>query len=350
MKPKALITQLDKASPAAGYLFLGNELFFRDRCRQALIKSVLGESPDPGEGLIEFDLKEDPLDKLIEEARTLSLFASKRLIIGLNAENALPRRVATRGESPEAAPLTAYFRDPTPGVTLLLECRRYDWADREDKAKLERVAKFFSAVPQTVELAPLSADEAMSLSQRVAKHHKLDIAPDLLAELVEMLANDMSRLSADLAKLALYLGGKRAVTPEDIEVLIPEARQSGVFELTDALAQKDRSRALALVDTLAKTGSYWPLQLSMLARLFRQALAAKEKGARAVPQVTRLFQAQGAPMWPARAQQILAVGQKFSRPELERALIGLFHADRDLRRERPNDRIIIEQLVVEMTS
>jgi hypothetical protein len=31
-------------------------------------------------------------------------------------------------------------------------------------------------------------------------------------------------------------------------------------------------------------------------------------------------------------------------------LIGLFHADRDLRRERPNDRIIIEQLVVAMTA
>jgi DNA polymerase-3 subunit delta len=233
---------------------------------------------------------------------------------------------------------------------LLLECRRYDWNDREDKTKLERVAKFYAAVPQTVELAPLTADEATSLSQRVAKHHKLEIAPDMLAELVEMLGNDMSRLSADLQKLALYLGGRRAVSHQDLEVLIPEARQSGIFELTDALAQKDRSRALALVDTLAKTGSYWPLQLSMLARLFRQALAAKEQGARAIPQITRLFQTQGTPMWPARARQILDVGQKFSRPELERALIGLFHADRDLRRERPNDRIIIEQLVVKMTS
>lgn len=350
MKPKALLTQLDKGRPAAGYLFLGNELFFRDRCRRALIKAVLGDTADPGEGLIEFDLKDEPLDKLLGEARTLSLFASSRLIIGLNADAALPRRVTTRGGSPETAALETYFKDPTPGVTLLLECRRYDWNDREDKAKLERVAKFFAAVPQTVELAPLSASEAMSLSQRIASYHKLDIAPDLLAELVEMLGNDMARLSADLSKLAMYIGGQRAVTRDDVEVLIPEARQSGVFELTDALAQKDRSRALALVDTLAKTGGYWPLQLNMLARLFRQALAAKEQGARAVPQITRLFQAQGAPMWPARARQILEVGQKFSRRELERALIGLFRADRDLRRERPNDRLIIEQLVVDMTA
>lgn len=349
MKPKALLAQLEKGHPAAGYLFLGNELYFRDRCRQALVKAVLGEASGSGDGLIEFDLKEQPIEKLLDEARTFSLFASARLIVGSNADAVLPRRVTAR-DSPEAAPLAAYFKDPTPGVTILLECRRYNWNDREEKDKLERVAKFFSAVPQTVELAPLTADEALTLSQRVAKHHNLDVAPELLAELVEMLGNDMARLSADLDKLALYLGGARAVTPQDLEVLIPEARQSGVFELTDALAQKDRSRALRLVDTLEKTGEYWPLQLSMLARLFRQALAAKEQGARGVPQITRLFQAQGAPIWPARARQILDVGQKFSRLDLERALIALFHADRDLRRERPSDRIIIEQLVLEMTA
>ncbi len=349
MKPKALLAQLQKGRPAAGYLFLGNELYFRDLCRQALIQAALGKAAASEEALIEFDLKEQPLEKLLDEARTFSLFASERLIAGSNAEAALPRRVTSRSDTPEGAALAAYFKNPTPGVTILLECRRYGWQDREEKDKLERVAKFFSAVPETVDLAPLPAGEALALAQRVAKKHNLDIAPDLLAELVEMLGNDMARLSADLQKLAMYLGGTRAVTRQDLEVLIPEARQSGVFELTDALASKDRSRALGLVDTLAKTGEYWPLQLSMLARLFRQALAAKEQGARGVPQITRLFQSQGTPMWPARARQILDVGQKFSRRELERALIALFHADRDLRRERPGDRIIIEQLVVEMT-
>jgi DNA polymerase-3 subunit delta len=350
MKPKALLAQLEKGPPAAGYLFLGNELFFRDRCRQALIQAALGEAAASGEGLTEFDLKEQPLRRLLDEARTFSLFASARLIIGSNADAALPRRVTTRSDSPDAAALAGYFKDPTPGVTILLECRRFGWNDREEKDKLERVAKFFAAVPQTVEMAPLTAEEALAVSQRLAKQHKLDVAPDLLAELVEMLGNDLARLSSDLEKLALYLGGQRAVTRQDLEVLIPEARQSGVFELTDALARKDRPRALDLVDTLAKTGEYWPLQLSMLARLFRQALAAKEQGARGVPQITRLFQAQGTQMWPARARQILDVGQKFSRLELERALIALFHADRDLRRDHPSDRIIIEQLVVKMTA
>jgi hypothetical protein len=54
-------------------------------------------------------------------------------------------------------------------------------------------------------------------------------------------------------------------------------------------------------------------------------------------------------MWPARARQIIEVGEKFSRTDLEQALVALFRADRDLRRERPDDRIIIEQLVMSLT-
>jgi DNA polymerase-3 subunit delta len=184
MKPKMFLQELKKGRPGPGYLFLGNELFFRDRCRQALGQAVVGAAtPEAaGEGWIELDLNERPLEALLDEARTLSLFASERLIVGLNAEAALPKRLSARGETAEAAALAAYLKKPTPGVTILLECRRYDWSDREDKGKLERVAKFYSSVPQTVEFAPLSAEESLGLAQRLAQRLELDISDSLLGE------------------------------------------------------------------------------------------------------------------------------------------------------------------------
>ena len=123
-----------------------------------------------------------------------------------------------------------------------------------------------------------------------------------------------------------------------------------MFEFSDALARKDAGRALEILDTLAKTGAYWPMQITLLARLFRHTLAAKESGARTVADVTRLFGRQQIPMWPARARQILDTARQFTQDELERSLIAFFHADRDLRRERPSDRLIMERLVVELTA
>jgi DNA polymerase-3 subunit delta len=349
MTPKQFLQNARKSPLAAGYLFLGNELFYRDRCRQALLQAVLGEDAQPGhEGLTEFDLAEQPLSRLLDDARTFSLFADKRLIVGSNAEAALPRNVAA--SSPDTDALVRYFEKPAPGVVILLESTRYDWSDRDDKARLERMEKFFSAVPETVKFERFTAGEALAAAQVLARRLNLAIEPEVLTELVEMLGNDVARLSNDLEKIALYAGGGQEVTRADIELLVPEARQRGMFEFSDALARKDRQRALEVLDTLALSGEHWPIQLSLLAGLFRQALAAKEQRARSVQDVMRIFNQYGIRIWPARAKQIVDIARQFSQTELERAVEAMFGADRDLRRERPDDRVIMEQLVVNLTA
>ncbi len=355
MKPKQFLERLGRSVATPAYLFLGNEGFFRDRCRQALVEAVLGNrDPKTGspEGLIEIDLSEQPLNRLLDEARTLSLFAPRRLLIGRNAEAVLPKRVAARSGagSPHTDPLADYLADQVAGVVLLFEATRYDWNDRGDKAKLERVAKFYSAVPATVELTRLTPREAVAAATRLAKELRLNIERPILSELVEMLGNDMARLGNELEKLALYAADGRAITAQDLETLIPEARQRGVFEFSDALARKNRLRALDVLETLARSGEYWPMQINLLAGLFRQALAAKEGGTHNSAELMRQLQQTGVRIWPSRARQVLDIARRFSQDELEGALTSLFQADRDLRRERPEDRIIMEQLVVRLTS
>ena len=141
----------------------------------------------------------------------------------------------------------------------------------------------------------------------------------------------------------------RPITRAEIETLVPEARQSGVFELSDALGRKDRTRALEVLDTLAKSGVYWPMQLTMLGGLFRQALAVREMGGRSPQQVSAQLSRHGARVWPSRARQLIDIARQFSRDQLECAVVALHQADCDLRRERPDDRIIMEKLVLELT-
>ena len=145
MKPRQVLQDLRKTPPAAGYLFLGNEQFYRDRCRQAVYKAILGDQGSEGDGPAEFDLSECPIEELIDDARTLTLFGGDRLIIGRNAEGGLPRRAGVKAVPPPE--LKRYFASPTPGVTIILEAGRYDWSNRDEKAKIERVAKFYAGVP-----------------------------------------------------------------------------------------------------------------------------------------------------------------------------------------------------------
>lgn len=355
MEPAQFLAQLKKKAPAAGCLFLGNELFSRDGCRRALIEAVL---PAAGReaGLVEYDLAEEPLERVIGDARTLSLFASARLITAYNAEAALPRQREERGEEePDGAPepgaeaLQSYFRDPTPGVVLLIEALRFDWDDRDEKKKLERLAKFFSAVPVKVEFRPLDERAALEGARLLARRNQVRAPETILAELVEALGCDMARIAVEMEKLGVYAAGKKEITREDLTALVPEARTSGLFELTNALASKDRTRALEVLDTLTKMEVYLPLQVNFLAGVFRHALAVKESGARSPGEVSRLFAKLGLPVWPARAQQALETANRFTREQLEEGILLLFQTDRDLRRERHDDRIVMERLVWALT-
>jgi DNA polymerase-3 subunit delta len=348
LKPKAFLQAMKAGEkPAAGYLFLGAEVFFRDRCRRALKQAVLGGEATE-EGLIQIDLKEQPIARVLDETRTLSLFASSRLVFALNADQALPSGRSAK-DAADAEELAAYFRDPTPGVVLAFECTKLDARDRDDKAKIDRVAQFYASVPVLVEMERLSPNDALKGAALLARNLGLDIDTDTLSELVEMLGQDMARLENELQKLQLYAENGRPITRDDIALLVPEARQSGVFELTDALARKERDRALRILDTLNESGAYWPMQVTLLASLFRQTLAVKESGARSAKQAMDQLARSGVRTWFSRAQQLVDTAQKFSRSELENALEALYEADRDLRRPRPDDRLIMETLLLKLT-
>lgn len=349
MKPKAFLRALQGGDkPAPGILLLGPEMFFRDRCRKAIKLAILGDAPADEDSYVDVDLKEQSIARLLDETRSLSLFASSRLVVGRNAEGALPRGRGKAANDPAEA-IKTYFQNPTPGVTVVIECTRFDPSERDEKAKLERVAKLFAAVPQVVELDRLRASDALKGCVLLANKMELDIDQDALAELVEMLGADMARLENELHKLKLYRPDG-PVRRQDLELMTPEARQSGAFELTDALARKDRGRALELVDALSKSGAYWPMQITMLASLFRQALAVKEIGGSNPRSLTSELSRRGVRIWPSRAQQLAGMAAQFSQKGLREALLALFEADRDLRRVRPDDRLILEQLVLRLTA
>ena len=352
MTPERFLTSLKRQGPAAAVLFLGTEAHQRSRCRRALLESVLPQEEQES-GVTRYDLSEASLAEMIDDARSMSLFSSRRVILGLNSEGVLPR-----GKSEEAEPasggtgdagiLAAYLKDPSPGVVLLFEATRFDF-EGEDKKKLERVRKFFSAISETVEFRRFSSEEAWAETQTLARAAGVRIEPAAIAMLVESLAADVAHIEREMEKLALYAGPGHVIGEQEILAMVPDARSASIFELVNALGRRDRARALSILDTLSREGEYLPLALSFLAAQFRFALAAKQAGLRGSAAMQGHFSKMGVGMWPSRAEQIFQTAQKFSSAQLQRGLELIFAADRDLRSARPDDRIIMEQFVFRLT-
>ena len=347
MTPEQFLSSLQKNGPAPVYLFLGPEHYQRDRCRRALLEAVLGDAAEAREsGFTRLDLGEVPLAAAFDDARSLSLFASRRVIWLAGAEAALPRAVADT--DPPDDELARYLREPAPDTTVVIEASRYGF-EGDDKPKLERARKFFAAIPAQVEFRPFSPEAARSLAQTLAKQAGLQLGLAELAMLLDATGGEASRLETEIEKLWLFTGGTRKVTAEDIAALVPDAQAATIFALVAALGRGDRSRALEILDTLTREGEYMPLALTFLATQFRMALAAREAGLRNAAQIQAYFNQLGTRIWPERARQIEQTVQAFPKAKLERAMAQLFEADRDLRDARPDDRIVMEEMILALT-
>ena len=183
MTPAQFQAQLTRGDPAPAYLFLGSEAYQRGICRRALFEKTLG-ADEGGSGLTRHDLDEVTLAEAIDDARSLSLFAAKRLIWVGSAEAALPQgRAAAKDDDSGAALIADYLRNPTPGVVLVFEASGNELAG-EGRKKAERVEKFFAAVPDKVEFPPYSQREAEALARRLAEDAGLRLAASTLSLLV----------------------------------------------------------------------------------------------------------------------------------------------------------------------
>jgi DNA polymerase-3 subunit delta len=351
MTPRQFLDHIRDDVPAPAYLFLGPEPYQRDWCRKALIERVLPDPEQREQGLARHDLQDTPLQTVLEDARSLSLFVTQRVLWVSGAEAPLPR--ARASESPDAgAPaeaLARYLKDPTPGVVLVFECTRYQF-DGDDKKKLERVREFYSAIPMQVELAPLAGQQARAFAERLARQAGLELGPAELDLLVESLGGEAARIATEIDKLRLWAAAGRPITPEQITELVPDARATTIFALVDALGHHDRVRALEALDTLVRQSEYLPLALTFLSSQFRAALAAKEAHLRGPGEIRSHLSDVGMNVWPSKAAQIHQTASSFSQPQIAAALKNIFRADRALRDARPDDRVVMEDFILRLTA
>jgi DNA polymerase III subunit delta len=166
---------------------------------------------------------------------------------------------------------------------------------------------------------------------------------------VEALGADIARIAVEIDKLSLFAGG-RTVGAEEIAALVPDARASTIFALVNALGRRDRTASLQILDTLTREGEYLPLALSFLATQFRLALAAREANLKSGSQIIQHFSGLGIQMFGGRADQVHQTMGKFSKAQLERAIHLIYEADKGLRDTRPDDRVVMERFVLQLTA
>jgi DNA polymerase III subunit delta len=344
-----------KGTLRAGYVLAGDEVFLLDRCRAAVLKAfVPAEMKDFC--LSDFDLGSTPIFEVLDRAQTPSLMAPFQVIFVRGV-----RALYTRGaKKDEFAALDRYFKSPNPQALIVFvadfiriptDARRMEL---DDKNRYERLTETLGEHCGMVELARVSDEDAMRWAVATAQEGSAKLEPDAARELVDALGADMMLVASELEKLLLYTYGRGRITLGDVETMVLAAKQRSLYELTDAISQHNRARALALLNGLLNSSDAGEDaaigHLYMLARTFRQMLVILEKNVR---DSRAIWQAlwQGFRMPPFAADDLIRQARRYkSRRELTRALRLIARADLELRSSPPDKRLVLERLVYELAS
>jgi DNA polymerase-3 subunit delta len=334
------------------YILLGDEVFFRDRCRAALIEHLV--PPEMRDfSLHDLDLSEVSVAEVLDRARTPSLMAPFQVLFVRNL-----KALYGRGQHKEEfAAIEAYAKDPNPDAVIIFvadhisipaDVRRMDM---QDKDRYERIRETLGDSCAIIELARVDESDGVRWAIETAAAEGVKLEPDAARELVDALGADMMLVANELEKLILYVGEKRRIVLGDVETMVLAAKQRSLYELTDAISAKDRPRALEVLEAMLSSGDGEDAaigHLHMLARTFRQMLVILEKNVR---DSRAIWQAlwQGFRVPPFAAEDIIRQARRYkSRRELTRALRSIARADLALRSNPASKRLVLENLVLDL--
>jgi DNA polymerase-3 subunit delta len=339
---------------APGYVFIGDEAFFRKRCRDAILQHLV-----PAEvrelSVYDMDLSEVELQHILDQARTPSLMSPFQVFFIRGVKN-----LYGRGKhDDEFAAIDDYFKDPNPDALLIFvadhiniptDVRRMDLSDKD---RYDRIRETLGEYCKLLEFARVDEGDAVKWATETAGAEDVMLDSDAARELVDSLGGDMMMVANELEKLVLFVGDKKRITLGDVETLVLAAKQRSFYELTDAISARDRARALGVLDAILSTGNGDEAaigHLYMLARTFRQMLVILERNVRDSRALWQVLW-QGFRIPPFAAEDIIRQARRYkSRRELTSAIRRVARADLALRSNPPSKRLILENLVLDLTA
>lgn len=176
-----------------------------------------------------------------------------------------------------------------------------------------------------------------------AKSLGVKITPGANSLLANFIGNQLRLLANELDKLATYVGPGGTVQEEAVRQLSAQVQEARIFDLTDALAQRNQQKALNILHGLLADGEPPLMLISTITTQVRSLLLVKElaqKGMRSAQIASALGKA------PFIIEKSLRQVGKFSVAQLEVIYRQLLDTDAALKRSRLSPEMALDLLVV----
>lgn len=300
---------------------------------------------------------------IIGHGTMMPFLAEKRLVMVHGYLKHLDGRMAaSKGSGSaahgEAAQLIAGF-DELDTCELIfasdsIDKRRQLWkgftlpkTDKRDEQKIPGIADLIKA--KRVQQPKLAAPDARELGrwiQQRAKEKEIPIDGRAIRMLADFVGVNLRALDNELEKLAAYASG-RPITPDDVKLLVSDASEALIWDLTDALSQRNGRQAMHSLYELRRGDANAFYLLTMIARQFRIMIKVKEatrlNGGGNEYDIAKMVKESAYPVKKAMQQS-----RKYGAEELDGVMEQLLEADYAMK-TGADPETTIDVLVAELT-
>lgn len=229
MDHKLLLKEIRNKKFEKIYFLHGEEPYFIDVLTKAIQDNALEESERDFNQSILYG-KDAEVLSLISELKSYPMMAERRLVIIKEAQyfKAIEQ-------------LESYLENPA-NSTIFVICYKYKTFDARKNLKnaLKNGVVFKSEKVKEYQLA--------EWIQQYIKTTGYELTSKACMLLIESLGNDLGRIVKELEKLAVLIEKGTIINENHIEENIGISKDYNVFELTNAVANKDNLKALKIVD------------------------------------------------------------------------------------------------------
>jgi DNA polymerase-3 subunit delta len=194
------------------------------------------------------------IHQTIEAVNTFPFFGGEKLVWLKSANffgsNVMGKSIAVTGAAEQLIDLIA--SGVPEGVRLLISAIDVDKTRRFYK-QLSKVAKV--EIYDKLDAGRAGWEEKAEIMIRArSREFGLGFTGEALEIFTQFTGGDSRLIVSELEKLDLYLGDRRTIEADDVRVLVPISRQGVIFELGNAVAERNIQRCLDLLDQLLRQG------------------------------------------------------------------------------------------------
>lgn len=288
------------------HAIVGADTYRAEQALETLLADWVGADRSDSVQVLRGD--ETTWGRILEAARTGSLFASRRAVVVRGADG-------LKGEGDE---LAAYLEHPSPDARLIFLALKPDKRRVVWKRLLERA--------QVHPAEPMKGRAARGYVSDQVRRRGLALRDEAFEELFERVGQDTRRLMGELDKLEAFAEGHAGpLGAEEVSAVLGRGLAQPLYRIGDAFTARRRPLLLALMETVLEEGEPPLKVLATLHYAARRVRAARALRDAKVPR-DALASRLGVP--PFKVAELMEAARAWSEAELETAVAALSEADR----------------------